>query len=230
MTPVRLALVGYGRWGRHYVTAARESGEAEVAAIVKRGESIPYAVDAVVIATHPSVSPGLCVRALATGKPVMLEKPAGLSLEDAERIQCAEAVSGKFVLVNHQHLFADQYERIRSLGAPRRAIAVFSGPIQRDYPPEWDYGSHAVACLLGLGIDPVHGDIHAGMLQQRNAKVMAFHDSGMFIYDGYDPAELSLTRSVRAFARAVRAGGTDDWRFGAHWAVDVARVLTSALR
>ncbi len=40
--------------------------------------------------------------------------------------------------------------------------------------------------------------------------------------------ELPLTRSLRAFAAAVAAGGTDDRRFGARWALDVARVLAAA--
>jgi hypothetical protein len=37
--------------------------------------------------------------------------------------------------------------------------------------------------------------------------------------------EQPLTRMVRQFAKAVANGGTDDYRFGAQWAVDVAKVL-----
>jgi hypothetical protein len=37
-----------------------------------------------------------------------------------------------------------------------------------------------------------------------------------------------LTRSLTAFCQAVLEGGSDDYRFGAHWAVQVASVLEQA--
>jgi hypothetical protein len=42
------------------------------------------------------------------------------------------------------------------------------------------------------------------------------------------PWQPPLTRALEAFAHAVQAGGTDDYRFGAHWAVQVADVLERA--
>jgi len=42
------------------------------------------------------------------------------------------------------------------------------------------------------------------------------------------PYEPPLTRAVRHFVDAVEAGGTDDYRFGAGWALRVARWLTLA--
>ena len=42
------------------------------------------------------------------------------------------------------------------------------------------------------------------------------------------PYEPPLTRTVRHFVDAVEAGGTDDYRFGAGWALRVARWLTLA--
>ena len=154
----------------------------------------------------------------------MVEKPAGLSLEAAWRIVRAE---GPLVFINHQHLFADAYERIRAGGPPDRAYAQFTGPVERDYPALWDYGPHAVSCLLGLGVARDRMQFAAGVSSTKTAFVAAWQGGGVELYDGYAAAEPPLTRSVRAFAKAVKDGGTDDWRFGAHWAVDVAEVLSS---
>lgn len=246
MTPVRLALIGYGKWGRNYVTAARESGEAEVTRIVKRGEAIPQDVDAVVIATHPSAAPELCEQALSAGLPVMVEKPAGLSLADAERIQRSEAESGRFVLVNHQHLFAEGFEEFRKAAKGGGCIYRSLGPVARDFDAVWDYGPHAASMALAMGpvetpqarprlvitdpaaIDYKNGTIIAGNRSQKECSAIWFYEDEYTIeYDAYEStSEPPLTRSVRAFARAVRDGGTDDYRFGARWAVDVARILS----
>ena len=252
MTPVRLALVGYGKWGRNYVRAARESGEAEVVEVVVRsgspvlldqaaygqgfsiGASLDDAlsqVDAVVVATHPSAAVEICELALAAGKPVMVEKPAGLSLADAERLARAEAAG--LVLVGHQHLFAEGFEMLRAMGPYPWAEAHFRGPVARDYSFIWDYGPHAVSALLALGV-LTEGGIdgqrwYVAVTDTKEARVVAPLDSRFIGYDAYaSQAEPPLTRQVRAFARAVRAGGTDDYRFGACWAVDVARVLEPA--
>ena len=69
-----------------------------------------------------------------------------------------------------------------------------------------------------------HATCHVRFSGERKAWARA----NGFEYDGYEAAEPALTREVRAFADAVRAGGTDDWRFGARWAVDVARVLEAS--
>lgn len=220
---IRLHLVGFGRWGRNYVTAARDTGIAEVSSITTgRGVLPPGDCDAVIYAGHPSGAVEACANALRAGKPILCEKPAGLSLGDAEAILEAEQASSAFVLVGHQHLFAAAYEALRDRGPHPLAHARFTGPVSRDYPAVWDYGPHAVSTLLGLGSTPFPKSWVAGLSDHREARVTAPGGT----YDGYAPhSEPPLTRQVREFAKAVKAGGTDDYRFGARWAVDVAVVL-----
>lgn len=221
---IRLALVGAGKWGRNYIQAALDSGVAEVTDLVGRADRIPNDVDAVVIATPPWAHLERCSEALAMGLPVLVEKPATLTTEDADGLVILEEASSAFVLVGHQHLFAEGYEALRAQGTPREASAWFCGPVRRDYPEEWDYGAHAVACLLGLGMAPGarNAPWFINIQNNRVARVMA---DGI-AYDAYESrAEPPLTRQVRAFANAVKSGGTDDYRFGAKWAVDVANCL-----
>ncbi len=266
---IRLALVGYGRWGRNYVKAARESGAAQVTSVVTRSSdnaaSVPTGVsvyentteavhncDAMIYAGHPAGAVLAANIALHAGKPVMIEKPAGLSLADAQRIADAEAKHGGLVLVAHQHLFAEGYERFRSMS--KRAQYFHAkwcghGPV-RDYSSLWDYGPHAVSAALGAfeatgktevfradgsvflrrGIQTCRVTV-SNTATEKSAWIGAEVDGVTVFYDAYkSTAEPPLTRAVRAFANAVKSGGTDDWRFGARWAVDVARILEAAER
>lgn len=275
MTAVRLALVGFGRWGRRYIQAAADSGEARVTQVILRNESsqieaarsaglkVAFNIeevdaDAAVIAAHPRQAPWLARLMMeACDLPVMIEKPAALSLGDAEAIKEAERDTRKLVLINHQHLFADAFSELRAIAddvLEWTAIWCGPGPV-RDYSALWDYGPHAVAAAYGVGVHrstDVPHELHPIKSPEEGAFFFALRDhdgrackigvsnssehKGALIkgvtrqgvrvmYDGYAPAEPPLTKSVRAFARAVKAGGTDDWRFGAGWATRVSLVL-----
>ena len=287
---LRLGLVGFGKWGRNYVRAAAAAGNARVVEVVlpegsERTEQAhsqgllvkrnidDLAVDAVVFAAHPSIAPDLCEQLLLRGIPVMVEKPAALSVHAAHRIAEAARLTNPVCLVAHQHLFAVAYEYIRSHlrldGDTRiRARAGGVGP-HRDFPHLWDYGPHDVAMIWGLvGADPVHMDMvqrvgaegshlwlemvfeagasasceiwNDGAPKSRYFQVQTVTEE--WTYDDLDPLgrlqfqgryldipyEPPLTRAVRCFADAVIQGGTDDYRFGAHWALRVAKWLSMA--
>jgi predicted dehydrogenase len=276
---IRLALVGFGKWGRNYVGAAKDAGNCEVTHVVKQSniirredeqyvdgrrfhcgingihDALPY-VDAVVISSHPSNHAVLSEIALHKCKPVMVEKPAGLSISDAERLLSAEQTAKVPVLVAHQHLFSVGYERVRAMGMPCHVEAEWYGPGPvRDYSALWDYGPHAVSAALGLvgdctvisamtmskrrfdiSLQHAHGTAHlfvSSSSAEKGAHITAHAGDGYSAtYDAYEhnQAEPPLTRAVRAFAAAVEAGGTDDYRFGARWAVNVARVLEASDR
>ncbi len=287
---LRLGLVGFGKWGRNYVRAALAAGNAQVCEVVlpegsmraeeARGQGLQVrhgiddlAVDAVVVAAHPSTAPDLCEQLLRRGIPVMVEKPAALSVDAAQRIVAAAQRSKPVCLVAHQHLFATAYEHIRShvqVDGDTRIITRAGGPgPYRDYPPLWDYGPHDAAMIWGLvGTDPLHiamqqrvgtAGSHLWLNMQfaggASAACEIWNDgapksryfqvqtaAGDWIYDDVDPQgrlqfqgryldipyEPPLTRALRCFADAVICGGTDDDRFGAHWALRVADWLSRA--
>lgn len=271
MTPVRLALVGFGKWARNYVALEKDAGVQVVGIVTRDGEqreggpnhphffcsTIEHCYghcDAVIYAGHPSGAVEATAQALRLGMPILIEKPAGLSLADAERIQYEETFAryNPLVLVGHQHLFAEGFEALRSLYSGGQLLAIWGGPGPvRDFSPWWDYGPHGVACGLALlGSSEAiwnEGDEYAFLrgtltlrslrgrcsvdisndLAEKHARISWYTPNDATIrYDAYgSQAEPPLTRQVRAFAEAVRAGGTDDYRFGARWAVDVAKAL-----
>ena len=187
-------------------------------------------VDGVIVAIHPKLAPWVCQAALRQGLPVMVEKPAALSVGEAEALERAERESGRIVLVSHQHLFAEGFEAMRKMGVPISSFATWGGPEVHDFPHAWDYGPHAAAATLALGARIPMWVVLKGAV--KTATVQAIYDDDMaFTYDAYaSQAELPLTRAVRAFAQAIRDGGTEDYRFGAHWAADVARSIEATVK
>jgi hypothetical protein len=144
-----------GKWGKNYLTTSLLLGDIAVG-LYKRGTSarvIKEKCSGVIIATHPPDTTNLAIEALEAGLHVMMEKPAALSVADAERLVAAEKASGKVVLVNHQHLFAPAYEELYRQARTRVEVVHASGggpgPV-RAYSDLWDYGPHDVAMVADL--------------------------------------------------------------------------------
>jgi len=167
---VRLGLVGAGAWGRNYLrTSAGSSGIAvscicrasrapvdgfaEVPVTDDIGELLPLC-DAVVVATPPASHETAVMRALAAGKPVLLEKPAALSAPSVDRMLAASESARVPLLVGHIHLFSQAFLSLRdktSAWHPRSVLSTAGnrGPF-RDYPSLWDWGPHDVSMCLSL--------------------------------------------------------------------------------
>lgn len=167
---IRLGLVGAGRWGKNYIAAAKQMGNCVVSFVLDTegwwgGEFLKREegeYDAIVVATPPRVTAEIAIEVINHGYPVMIEKPVGLSVKDAQSVLDAEkwydgADNKPVVLVNHQHLFAPAYEELyrRTKGMPHLQIATQGGDSQpvahHAYPWLWDWAPHDVAMILDLG-------------------------------------------------------------------------------
>lgn len=164
---IKLGLIGGGRWGRNYVAAAQHAGNCEVVCFSGSSDlGLPQYgtrdwlrvlstdVDAVIVAAPPDVHEPICLAAIASGRPVMVEKPLALKLASAIRIAKAAERRGVPLLVNHQHLFSHAYEAVAyQIENWNEAIVVTMGGgpgPARSYSALWDYGPHDVAMFLGL--------------------------------------------------------------------------------
>ncbi|MCZ1002390.1 Gfo/Idh/MocA family oxidoreductase [Streptomyces mirabilis] len=130
MTGVKIGLVGAGPWAKVFhapmitggpetelttVWARRPEAAQELATefgatVSDTFEDLLDAVDAVVFAVPPFVQAELAPRAAAAGKPLLLEKPIGLDLAQAEKLVAAIDAAG----VPTQVMFTNRYSpRIR---------------------------------------------------------------------------------------------------------------------
>jgi predicted dehydrogenase len=287
---LRIGLVGFGKWGRNYIRAVESTNLGRVTALFLRPESPAWSdpltnafqklshiddfdVDCVIVASHPADAPELCEKLIARGFPLLIEKPAALSLAEAERIHAAATKQNALILIAHQHLFSHAFTEIKKRVAPDAIefIQTFAGNIgpYRDYSALWDYGPHDIAMILSLSNDmpevvsckrqvyelgesyQFQLNFHSGISsrseiwnhQPPKARKLIVRAAGEVIeYDDTKPeAKLSidgmslpiayeppLTIEVREFLKAVGRGGTQDERFGSHWARQVSEILEMA--
>lgn len=177
---VRLGLVGAGRWGRNLAAAIAELDEVRLAWIVDRnlhaaaefGNLCPVlgswqeaiargGADGVIVATPPRFHGEIARDALAAGLPVLIEKPLTANPTEARDLLGRAESSGLPVWVDHRHLFAPAYGRLKKVAAdlgPIRRIRSNGGswgPFRVSTPVLWDWAPHDVAlCLDLVGMAP----------------------------------------------------------------------------
>jgi predicted dehydrogenase len=148
-----------GVWGRDPARAEAVGadfdvpGFADLAALLDR-------VDAVAIAVPPSIQVELAEQAAAAGRHLLLEKPIGLSLEEADRVVAAVRAAGVASVVFFTFRFhagtsswLAQAARTRLAGGAGSWLSALAGsPFdsawRRAHGALWDIGPHALSLLL----------------------------------------------------------------------------------
>lgn len=182
LNPVRLGLVGLGRWGRILLAnltglpgvelVALASGAADAAALAPPGCTVfahwremvaMPGLDGVVIATPPASHGEITLAALERRLAVLVEKPLTLDPQEARAIQDAARSAAVPVRVDHVHLYAPAFRKLMELAAglgPITAIrgeAGNHGPYRADASVLWDWGPHDCAMAMALmGRAPDH--------------------------------------------------------------------------
>ena len=178
--PVRLGLIGAGRWGRNYIRtltglegvrlAGVASRNPETARMVPAGCAVSAdwrsllskkEIDGVIIAAPAPRHAEMARAAIEAGLPALVEKPLTLDLAEAIALRDVAVSRAGFFMVGHTHLFHPAYRALKAMApdhGPIRAIrgeAGNYGPYRRDTPVLWDWGPHDVAlCLDLLGAMP----------------------------------------------------------------------------
>jgi len=140
MSPLRIAIIGFGKIARdQHVPAIAATEGAVLAAIASPNASragVPHAatldellrngppVDAVALCTPPQVRRDLAAMALAAGKHVMLEKPPGATLSEIGPLLSAAVAARRTLFATWHSRFAPAVEPARLLLADRRITAV----------------------------------------------------------------------------------------------------------
>lgn len=129
----RICLIGFGRWGRNHARALHEMGalagicdESMAArllasslypALIQRGldSALAHDYDGYVIATPASTHYELAIRIISAGKPLLVEKPLALSVNEAVAINEAAKTMGVPLMVGHTMLFHPAIRRIKTM-------------------------------------------------------------------------------------------------------------------
>ena len=148
-----------GVWGRDPVKAEEVGADFDVPGFSDLAALLDQ-VDAVAIAVPPSVQVGLAEQAAAAGKHLLLEKPIGLSLDEADRVVAAVRSAGVASVVFFTFRFQagtstwlSQAARTRLAGGAGSWLSALAGsPFdsawRREHGALWDIGPHALSLLL----------------------------------------------------------------------------------
>src|SRR3989338_4142430 len=157
MSSLKFAVIGAGRFGRHYIRNLQDIDGASlygVAANTKetlnsikkdvasstvlatRDDSLinNVNVDCVVIATPASTHFELAKKALEAGKHVLLEKPMSANLKEAKLLRKIVEKNEKAFMVGHQYIYNDYVNYLHSsvknglIGKPKMVIAKYLYP------------------------------------------------------------------------------------------------------
>lgn len=211
MTPVRVGLVGAGPWAAGFHAPLLAAGpETELAAVWARRpeaaaavaeahgaravadlDELVESVDAIALAVPPDVQADLVERLAPSGRALLLEKPLGRDLAQAQRV--ADAVAEHDVPT--MLLLTNRYSsRIRGLLAEARgrttlgAVATmvsgaildggaFATPWRREHGALLDVGPH-VLDLLGAALGPI-ASVRADGDPLRMCALTVHHESGV---------------------------------------------------
>ncbi len=178
MSRLKLGVIGAGVWGRNHVRTAAGLADAELAAVCDTREQVrqtvarqyPAAfvtedagallerVDAVIIASPAKTHAEYAQRAIAAGKPCLVEKPFALRVADAEAVAQSAAAGKVPVLVGHLLVFHPAVDALRTLvagGELGRVLYMYGlrvnlGQVRADENALWSFGPHDVSVALHL--------------------------------------------------------------------------------
>ena len=178
MSRLRLGVIGAGTWGRNHVRTVAGLADAELAGVCDTKDGVretvtrqyPGAfvtadvdallerVEAVVIASPATTHAEFARRAIAAGKPCLVEKPFALRVADAEGVAQAASAAGVPVLAGHLLVFHPAVDALRALvagGELGRVLYMYGlrvnlGQVRADENALWSFGPHDVSVALHL--------------------------------------------------------------------------------
>ena len=179
-------------------------------------------VEAVVVATPPSLHLTLTLQALEAGKHVLVEKPAFLSMADYRTVQAARDRAGRVVLVgenDHYKPLAVCLRRLVAEGAVGEMVFALFTTIARRLKPEHDWrnddqmaggdaffeeGIHwlHIAGSLGPRIETIHGYRPNVSREGPDRRIKSMLVA--FTYDNQAVGSLYYSREVPSLFRGLR--------------------------
>src|SRR5437660_10717916 len=198
-----MGVIGAGAWGKNHVRTAATLPEAELVAVCdadpktreRIGRQYPAVhvtadvadllsrVDAVVIAAPAKAHAELARRAIAAGKPCLVEKPFALAVTDATAVARLAAERKVPVVAGHLLVFHPALERLRALMQAGDlgqvyylyGLRVNLGQVRADENALWSFGPHDVSvALFLLGEAPVRVAAHGHCYLQKDVEDVVF--------------------------------------------------------
>src|SRR5690606_31779728 len=178
----RIAVLGCGYWGSNHIrtlkslgalyavsdaNAARAEGfasEQECLAIAPDELFERQDIDAIVMAWPPQYHADAAIRAVESGKDVLVEKPIALNVADAERAVATARARNRIFMVGHVLRFHPAFEKLKELidtGELGTIKYIHShrlglGKFHTESDALWDLAPHDLSMILAItGAAPI---------------------------------------------------------------------------
>lgn len=169
--PLRLGLIGLGRWGINYAQTIRSIDGLELFAIATKerrpeqyGGSFHTCnwrdllhldeIDGVIIASSPETHYEIATTFLTRQLPVILEKPACYSVVSCKTLKELSIKYRVPCIVGYTHIYSSAFRALRrrvqagEIPLEIRSTGVSYGPFRANVGVMWDWGSHDVAMCI----------------------------------------------------------------------------------
>jgi predicted dehydrogenase len=178
----RIAVLGCGYWGSNHIRTLKALGALHAVSDTNRARAEGFAsendclaidsdelysrsdVDAIVMALPPQFHAEAAIRAVQSGKDVLVEKPIALTVKDAERAVKAARDHDRLFMVGHVLRFHPAFEQLKALidgeelGQVRyiHSHRLGLGKFHTENDALWDLAPHDLSMILAItGTAPV---------------------------------------------------------------------------
>ncbi|MER8373911.1 Gfo/Idh/MocA family oxidoreductase [Mesorhizobium sp. M1406] len=178
----RIAVLGCGYWGSNHIRTLKALGALHAVSDTNRARAEGFAseqdclaiepdqlfvrddIDAIVMALPAQFHADLAVRAVESGKDVLVEKPIALTVPDAERAVQAAKDNGRVFMVGHVLRFHPAFETLKGLidkGELGEVRYIHShrlglGKFHTENDALWDLAPHDLSMILAItGTEPI---------------------------------------------------------------------------
>lgn len=176
---ITLALIGVGRWGKNYLSAAATLGNVEIKYVCAQSQqkldSLPNKyiktlsikdllenkkIDGFIIATPADTHFAIAKGFLALGKNLLIEKPLATSYNQALQLKKIWQIKKPKILVGHLFLYNPAYQVFKKIFKSIKIVKSISfeglsSPTRKDVSVIWDWGPHPISLLLDLVKHPI---------------------------------------------------------------------------
>ncbi len=172
----RIAVLGCGYWGSNHIRTLKSLGalhavsdanlaraegfavEQDVLAIAPDDLFSRDDIDAIVMALPPQFHAEMAIRAVESGKDVLVEKPIALTVADAERAVAAAKAAGRIFMTGHVLRFHPAFETLKELidrGDLGEIKYIHShrlglGKFHTENDALWDLAPHDLSMILAI--------------------------------------------------------------------------------
>ena len=177
----RIAVLGCGYWGSNHIRTLKALGALFAVSDANRARAEGFAsdqdclaidpddifthpdVDAIVMALPPQFHAEFAIRAIESGKDVLVEKPIALTVPDAERAVAAAKKHGRVFMTGHVLRFHPAFEKLKELidnGELGTVKYIHShrlglGKFHTENDALWDLAPHDLSMILAItGTEP----------------------------------------------------------------------------